>query len=343
MFEERPIVSAFDMPTISYSLPGLVFLSQFSSSPLLGSGIRDGFHPAPPNFNLPWSELNGLSAEKEIRATWSSSEVVDMRCLNLDIVSQTVQGSALQRILTTELVATGSRKRKSSPVSVALPRVTVGKSDDVAKIPDSCLASFHRAHVERIGRQENASLERLEEVNNFRLQRVFQHFGYVANCMCPTRLTVVLCSPSRLPYVNDLRRVARVPLATETILWPWDVQAPSSRLSLLQTTTHALRKAIQSFRQRAQSSSLDILNFKTAAAKARSCLIEVVTSPPTAANKLDESRQPCTWKERQICRELSADLHLAANRERLFFPDKRLLQYDCGKLQKLVLLLRQLK
>lgn len=41
--------------------------------------------------------------------------------------------------------------------------------------------------------------------------------------------------------------------------------------------------------------------------------------------------------------ERSGALHTARVRQQLFFPDRRLIQFDCGKLQELAVLLRRLK
>lgn len=39
----------------------------------------------------------------------------------------------------------------------------------------------------------------------------------------------------------------------------------------------------------------------------------------------------------------SAPLHSSLIRRQLFFPDRKLVQFDCGKLQELAVLLRKLK
>lgn len=75
--------------------------------------------------------------------------------------------------------------------------------------------------------------------------------------------------------------------------------------------------------------------------KARSKTSELVSSVPDAPSLSDAIvRNKSLWEQYT---ESTALLHTQRVRKQLFFPDKRLLQYDCGKLQELAALLARLK
>ena len=75
--------------------------------------------------------------------------------------------------------------------------------------------------------------------------------------------------------------------------------------------------------------------------KARSKTSELVTSVPDTPSLSDTIvRNKSLWEQYT---ESTALLHTQRIRKQLFFPDKRLLQYDCGKLQELAALLARLK
>ncbi|XP_075220289.1 domino helicase isoform X2 [Lycorma delicatula] len=107
------------------------------------------------------------------------------------------------------------------------------------------------------------------------------------------------------------------------------------------TQTNVLRSAILSVEQRLEQLNDIISRF-------------VVYVPAVVARepRLHSSHPPPwkLWRERvrneNVCRELrsrSACLHRVASNMMTQFPDPRLIQYDCGKLQTLDRLLRQLK
>ena len=75
--------------------------------------------------------------------------------------------------------------------------------------------------------------------------------------------------------------------------------------------------------------------------KARSKTSELVSSVPDTPSLSDAIvRNKSLWEQYT---ESTALLHTQRVRKQLFFPDKRLLQYDCGKLQELAALLARLK
>ena len=82
-------------------------------------------------------------------------------------------------------------------------------------------------------------------------------------------------------------------------------------------------------------------NFVFVIPKARAKLAEIVTGVPENKSVADiiVQKKPL-WDQ---YRESTALLHVQKVRKQLFFPDKRLLQYDCGKLQELAALLARLQ
>ena len=103
----------------------------------------------------------------------------------------------------------------------------------------------------------------------------------------------------------------------------------------------ALRDMVKLPDRRAEEMSETLKQFVFVIPKARSKTSELVSSVPDTPSLSDIVVKDRTlWKHYT---ESTALLHTQRIRKQLFFPDKRLLQYDCGKLQELAALLTKLK
>jgi len=93
--------------------------------------------------------------------------------------------------------------------------------------------------------------------------------------------------------------------------------------------------------QRAQDSHSDIESFCFVIPNARAGPPEIVCSHPDASLVASSATTAQELTQQYLSR--SELLHVPRLRTQLFFPDRRLLQYDCGKLQELAVLLHRLK
>jgi E1A-binding protein p400 len=93
--------------------------------------------------------------------------------------------------------------------------------------------------------------------------------------------------------------------------------------------------------QRAQASQSDIESFCFVIPNARAAPPEIICSHPDASLVASSATTAQELTQQYLSR--SELLHVPRLRTQLFFPDRRLLQYDCGKLQELAVLLHRLK
>jgi len=107
------------------------------------------------------------------------------------------------------------------------------------------------------------------------------------------------------------------------------------------SSSSVLRDMVKLPDRRAEEMSEALKQFVFVIPKARSKRSELVTSVPDTPSLSDAIvKDKSLWDQYS---ESTALLHTQRVRKQLFFPDKRLLQYDCGKLQELAALLTRLK
>ena len=103
-------------------------------------------------------------------------------------------------------------------------------------------------------------------------------------------------------------------------------------------TAPALLSAVKTYEARASDSADLVTAFMFAIPKARAPTPTMACSAPSASVRA-ERRRIDAWAQKVGAPALTP-LRLAQVRQQLFFPDRRLVQFDCGKLQALATLLR---
>ena len=143
---------------------------------------------------------------------------------------------------------------------------------------------------------------------------------------------------SRTPiYGTALRELVTVRLKCDRAREPSPRQSRNAYL----TTSSTLRHLVPSFEQRLEQMHELIVNFTFVIPRCQASTPELHCSHPSPSLATHAE-----WRERQITSFIAANTALlrpAMVRFQLSFPDRRLLQFDCGKLQKLAVLLRDLK
>ena len=107
------------------------------------------------------------------------------------------------------------------------------------------------------------------------------------------------------------------------------------------SASEVLRDLVKLPDRRARDMEETLKQFVFVIPKARSKTSELVSGVPDTPSLSDAIVQNGSLWEQYT--ESTALLHTQRVRKQLFFPDKRLLQYDCGKLQELAALLARLK
>lgn len=142
------------------------------------------------------------------------------------------------------------------------------------------------------------------------------------------------CSSPAFATAEDLLRAVRIRRYPENAV---DCQTAGQ---LLERST-ALAAATLTMEQRIQACMPLIVKFTCVIPPVTCGAVRVHCSHPDPLLRELETRRAS--KLRHVVHPLLAKLRPAIARQRLSFPEERLLQYDCGKLQKLALLLRKLK
>ena len=107
------------------------------------------------------------------------------------------------------------------------------------------------------------------------------------------------------------------------------------------TFSSTLANAVKLPEDRSNELNSTLKNFVFVIPKARAVVPRLVTGSPQQGSITEKVvKSESLWK--QYTRS-TALLHVPRIRQQLFFPDKRLIQYDCGKLQELARLLTTLK
>ncbi|KTW26011.1 hypothetical protein T552_03281 [Pneumocystis carinii B80] len=166
-----------------------------------------------------------------------------------------------------------------------------------------------------------------KEYKNYVIQRTkisklqkIQHFNYLNHMRCQ----------SYSIYGSGLIQFCYI--STNKILNMKEKTKPEDTMNLFWKTSNFLSEAVLDLQQRIDS--MDILLQKY------SCVTPGVVATDLNSFLLHGISQPLL---NLIQQKYTNILHPMQVRLSIAFPDKRLLQYDCGKLQKLVVLLRELQ
>ncbi|KAL0045752.1 hypothetical protein WJX82_003498 [Trebouxia sp. C0006] len=155
---------------------------------------------------------------------------------------------------------------------------------------------------------------------------------------------------SRLQHAAVLtaRRCAAAPLYGQDMRKAVTVEHPVAQVHLIAARpsrymdfSDSIAAAIKTAAQRAESLEDTMKQFLFVIPQARSPPPTAWCSHPDQSVVLEAARQ--AQHAQQEWFRSSASLRTAVVRRQLFFPDRRLLQFDCGKLQELAQLLYQLK
>lgn len=189
-------------------------------------------------------------------------------------------------------------------------------ADDPPQLPPTAPTALHAAshHVALTNRRRTA----------FRRDRITLH----------AHVSLARLAP-RAMYPTNLRTALAAPLPIHLA-----VAAKSNpRTALL--TPQPLMDAILTPSERAAACEVMISEFVFAIPRARTRPQSAWCCHPNWSAAVDTARRAIRLTS-SVAPVLTA-LHPASVRQSLFFPDKRLLQFDCGKLQELDGLLRRLK
>lgn len=111
--------------------------------------------------------------------------------------------------------------------------------------------------------------------------------------------------------------------------------------SPLRCSAHVARSAVRSYEERYLELEPDIKAFCCYIAPVRALPVDFYAShPPPSDVTAEEELRTAVQEHVDACVDI---LHVPDIRTQVYFPDKGLIQYDCGKLQQLDLLLRKLK
>lgn len=136
-------------------------------------------------------------------------------------------------------------------------------------------------------------------------------------------------------FGGSLQRILHVPLRLQTI------HETAGKPKLFPELSQCLLDSVKLPEQRSIEMEEIMKTFVFAIPKARTMIPQLQCSIP----KKDEVSE-AIMRSRYLWDDLSKStdlLHVSRIRSQLFFPDKRLIQYDCGKLQELARLLAKLK
>eukprot|EP01122_Echinamoeba_exundans_P000089 TRINITY_DN10072_c0_g1_i1.p1 TRINITY_DN10072_c0_g1~~TRINITY_DN10072_c0_g1_i1.p1 ORF type:complete len:2057 (+),score=467.34 TRINITY_DN10072_c0_g1_i1:166-6336(+) len=153
----------------------------------------------------------------------------------------------------------------------------------------------------------------------------------------------------QLVYINEIRH-DRVPfIGYDTIRVckmdhpVYDIGKIASNPLRIEEYPRALADAVVSYEQRAEEMKDTIAHFACIIPAVRAPAVELHASHPTPSEVNRKRLDVLKLKQRVALPEKTQLLHNAQMRLSVYFPDKRLVQFDCGKLQQLDLLLRELK
>lgn len=153
--------------------------------------------------------------------------------------------------------------------------------------------------------------------------------------------TLGLLSALRLASAADLPLGIEVVDVVKVLHAARDVhvlaQQPGGHLEV----SHTLKEMVKLPDRRAEELRQTLEGYVFAIPKARAPPPVMVCSHPDASAVHAAAERARILQQEYIAR--SALLHVPRIRTQLFFPDRRLVQYDCGKLQELALLLMRLK
>ncbi|KAL3134959.1 Pharynx and intestine in excess protein 1 [Trebouxia sp. C0010 RCD-2024] len=155
---------------------------------------------------------------------------------------------------------------------------------------------------------------------------------------------------SRLQHAAALtaQRCAAAPLYGRGLRQAVTIEDPVMHIHLIAAQpnrhldfSHSIAAAVRTAAQRAKDTEDTLKQFMFVIPQARAPPLSAWCSHPDQSVVLEAARQAQLVQQEWF--RSSASLRTAIVRRQLFFPDRRLLQFDCGKLQELAQLLYQLK
>jgi len=242
-----------------------------------------------------------------------------------------VDGVASERPRTSfllEPIASASKKRgppleKQKDIITVVEQISGAMVRPVPNVSPAAIAAAAVADPLVVGFRQKVS-----SIANMSVNKPVPAPAVTAAAAARSRVHLEIEQPPQ--YVQALTFVKR----------PVDRTAEEPRkLSRWWRQTEALAGLVSHPRQRAEELSPVLSQFVV--------VIPPVQSPPTVSHPHVRDRMTSTFGEAEAAVRAMQQgendiLHGVKSRMLTFFPDKRLLQYDCGKLQQLEVLLRQL-
>lgn len=306
LFEPRPIVSPFDMQPLQYSVPSIVVgITNNSFWSVESTEIKKNY----------LTELKHIHTFKQLKAEYFPSTIKRERKL---------KNRTRVEHLTSPYICIPAWKLNNFGENISIKRRKLDSDDDLEgnfKTTINIIKKNAPSFIERIkiDRMKLAEKEKRE---------VLSSFLNINKIRCIEKPVVI-----GLDSINLIKKEIGILYNRVDVMR----EDPSRYLEY----TNALSEAVLSSYQRFNQLEHIIKNFICYIPKARTKSIKMYShhTPPDYLNKVSS-------KEYQIEEHLKRKidiLHPSHVRTQLYFPDKRLIQYDCGKLQELDILLRKLK
>ncbi len=326
LFEGRAIVSAYDMPALELKMPssavdaltrsGASTSTSSSRGGFLGGGLGGTFNI------LTLSSSSSLSSSSpSIEDTIRWPQAGSLRELGLMPV---VDGSEMQSWEVEEIktLALGN-DAFTTPLTTAQEDLALLMGDPTTA--GSLLSALRRAPSQPALAAVAASVQALAT-----RRRVWRH----------DRTTAL--------GAMSVARCDRTPSITSDFLSAGHIELPVDHVHVIagQKGRHldysdTLADMVKLPDRRAAEMDLELREFVFVIPKARAPPPTLWCSHPDSSAVAAAARRSRALQTTYV--EKSELLHVPRLRTQLFFPDKRLLQYDCGKLQELAMLLLKLK
>jgi SNF2 family DNA or RNA helicase len=354
LFESRPIVSPFDQGKITYTVPSLA--------------MRALDYDPHKNVSLSFFNLQNLPALSRRQTHLSVIESRSLKPSIEEIRFAASQGSYRPTIAPPPqrqtLVRSGGRLPAPQPVSRNVTRVS-NVLRPAIRIPRDVF--FDPYLNEQLGVSEanaagaqqphgNLPPPTLSSPRERRAPKPMggqltrsNYFDTLKQQQRQRLLQEATARADQLVYINEIRH-ERVPfIGYDTIRVckmdhpVFDIGRIANDPRRIEEYPRPLADAVVPFEQRAEELKDTVAHFACIIPAVRAAAVELHASHPSPSVLNRKRLDVLKLKQRVALPEKTQILHNAQMRLSVYFPDKRLVQFDCGKLQQLDLLLRELK
>lgn len=356
LFESRPIVSPFDQGRISYRTPSLVTrvkdYDPHQHVSLAFLGLSNNPLRARHESHLAVVESRRLKpTEADLRAATSTTS---FRPSSLPALSAASSSQIRPSLRSSLQISAGNKppSRNATRVSNVLrPAIRIPRDvffdpylnqqlglTESSSAPQCAPPQLSSPRERRVGK--SASSNQLTRANYFEFQKQTYRQQLLRDASSRA---------DQLVYINEVRNFSHPFIGFDTIQVcqlehpVLDIGKIRQDPSRFMDYPDALADAVLSFEQRSSCTKDIVAHFTCIIPPVRAAPIELHCSHPNPSTVTRARREQLKFKQRILTPEKTQLLHFSQMRLSVYFPDKRLVQYDCGKLQQLDLLLRELK